>query len=296
MQRTLARTSRRLIPSPQRCVALATLVVATAAQARDTLAELEATMMAEKVWSAAATCAGVSATATRPPRNAQLDQVARLVQRGQSLEEAMQAARYHALRSSHITVTGWRSTEQIVPAVIDDICRERVRMPDAEWGVYASAPQAVIVAAVPWRAQVEDPIQAQRKVLSLTNEVRARGKQCGPQFFAPARPLARDPRLDAAALTHAIDLARRAQVSHLGSDGREPGQRSRDAGYLWRSVGENLASGYGSPVAVVEAWLNSPEHCATLMSPRFRDMGIAVVVDPDRRPGIYWVQKFGAPR
>jgi uncharacterized protein YkwD len=73
----------------------------------------------------------------------------------------------------------------------------------------------------------------------------------------------------------------------------------RRAGYLpAKAFGENLAWGqadFGSPLRTLQMWLNSPPHRANLLSPRWRDLGIAV----ERghmfgRDGVsLWVMEFG---
>ena len=244
---------------------------------------------------AAEQCVTAGQSPPKLHRSEQLDEAARLVQLGLPLGQALQSARFPALQASHLTLTGWRDVSQLVPAALPGICQEVARLPSAQWGLYAQAPQAVIVAAVPWRAQVGDAREVQREVLKLTNEARSRGRQCGERHYARARALLEDPKLHAAATEHASDLAKLGLSSHVGSDGREAGQRLRDAGYRWRSVGENIATGQPSAASVVQAWLNSPQHCANLMNPGFRHMGVAFVIDPERRPRIYWVQKFGTP-
>jgi uncharacterized protein YkwD len=49
------------------------------------------------------------------------------------------------------------------------------------------------------------------------------------------------------------------------------------AGYPWGSAGENIASGYLTPRAVVARWMASLEHCRNILSPTFRDVGIGEV-------------------
>jgi uncharacterized protein YkwD len=46
----------------------------------------------------------------------------------------------------------------------------------------------------------------------------------------------------------------------------------------------------------VSAWLDSPGHCATLMSPLYAETGIAFALAPGKNPAIYWTQVFAAPR
>ncbi len=245
---------------------------------------------------AAAQCVGPDNVPPQLLRSERLDETARLVQLGLPLGQALQSARFSAVRASHFTLTGWRQISQLVPAALPNICREIALSPTAQWGLHLAPRQAVIVAAIPWQAQVRDAREAQREVLALTNEARSRGWRCGERYFPRAVALSEDPRLQSAAFAHASDLASLGTSGHRGSDGREASQRLRAAGYPWRSVGENIATGQPSPGSVVQAWLDSPQHCANLMNPRFRHMGVAFVVDPERQPRIYWVQKFGTPR
>jgi uncharacterized protein YkwD len=73
----------------------------------------------------------------------------------------------------------------------------------------------------------------------------------------------------------------------------------RRAGYLpARALGENLAWGQaelGSPLETLAGWLESPSHRANLLSPRWRDLGIAV--QQGRMFGLddvsLWVMEFG---
>jgi len=55
--------------------------------------------------------------------------------------------------------------------------------------------------------------------------------------------------------------------------------------------GENLARGYSSANAAVEAWMNSPTHKANIMNAGYKTMAIAITMGAD---GMwYWAQEFG---
>jgi uncharacterized protein YkwD len=108
--------------------------------------------------------------------------------------------------------------------------------------------------------------------------------------------LALNATLTSAAAAHALDMAVHHKLDHDGSDGSSSGERVTRAGYAWRAVGENIASGQKDADAVVAAWLASPGHCATLMGPYFAAMGVAFAYAPGANPGIYWAQEFAAPR
>jgi uncharacterized protein YkwD len=98
------------------------------------------------------------------------------------------------------------------------------------------------------------------------------------------------------ALAYARDMAAFGYMDHTGRDGSSPQARVTRGGYRWSEVGENLASGIMTPEEVVAGWLSSPEHCANLMDPGFRQMGVAFAVNPRDERGVYWAMEFGTPR
>jgi uncharacterized protein YkwD len=141
-----------------------------------------------------------------------------------------------------------------------------------------------------------DAAAVSRLVLALTNEARAHRRTCGWHRFPPAPPLTLSQTLTAAARAHSRDMAAHDLFSHAGSDGSSPGQRVTRAGYRWSMVGENIASGTGTPREVVAGWLASPHHCANIMTAGFRQMGVAFAVNPAGGQVIYWTEDFGTPR
>lgn len=95
-------------------------------------------------------------------------------------------------------------------------------------------------------------------------------------------PLAVSGKLNRAARVHAADMVAHRFLSHTGSDGSQPLQRAKRAGYLRHvrsyAIGENLADGYGvagTPASMVDAWMASPEHRANILDPQFRQIGTA---------------------
>ena len=133
-----------------------------------------------------------------------------------------------------------------------------------------------------------------QQVLALTNAARAAARTCG-SVSAPAVPaLSLSSQLTAASQAHASDMANLNYFSHTSQDGRTFDQRISAAGYLWSSVGENIAAGQPTPEAVVAGWLSSPGHCTNLMSARFTQMGLGYAAGGSY--GAYWVQDFGKPR
>ncbi|MFN0012916.1 MAG: CAP domain-containing protein [Saprospiraceae bacterium] len=132
-----------------------------------------------------------------------------------------------------------------------------------------------------------DPSAAEA-VLDAVNNLRAAGCKCPDgKRYRPAPPLRLDERLGKAAQAHADDMFLRKYFSHRGRDGSETSDRVERTGYRWVTVGENIAKGYPTAEAVVQAWRTSADHCSNLMEPGFRDMGLG-------KKGPYWVQNFGA--
>ena len=136
-------------------------------------------------------------------------------------------------------------------------------------------------------------------MLDTVNAVRASARQCGANGSFPAvPPLAWSCALESAALTHSTDMANNNFFSHTGSNGQSVGSRATQAGYVWSTVGENIAAGgsLSSVAAVVQAWVNSPGHCENLMRSSFTELGASKYSNNTSTYGVYWTQVFGRPR
>jgi len=114
--------------------------------------------------------------------------------------------------------------------------------------------------------------------LTRINQYRAAGATCGTRgSFAPALALAWSDKLAQAADGHSQDMAAKNYFSHPSADGRTVGNRIDATGYLWSSYGENIAAGYSTVNAVIDAWMTSDGHCANVMAPHFTEVGLACV-------------------
>ncbi len=105
--------------------------------------------------------------------------------------------------------------------------------------------------------------------------------------------LHRSPRLDQAAFAHAQDLARTGVLAHTGSDGTDCFTRIHDYYPFDTWLGENLAQGYSSGLAVLDAWRASSGHNANLLNPAFHAVGLACVAQSENPAGWFWVADFG---
>ncbi len=135
-------------------------------------------------------------------------------------------------------------------------------------------------------------------VLQRLNATRTGGAVCHrPGTPTRAAPLAWNPRLAAVAAAQAQDMARVEQMSHRDSRNRDLGERLDAMGYRFSAAAENVAVGYASFDAVVDAWLDSEAHCANLMSAKVAELGLACSDGhaDDSGTGRYWTLVLGAP-
>ena len=70
-------------------------------------------------------------------------------------------------------------------------------------------------------------------------------------------------------------MATRRIMSHTGGDGSSMSQRVGRESYAWSGLGENVSMGYDTVPAGLAGWMKSPGHCANMMSPNFREVGVA---------------------
>ncbi len=105
--------------------------------------------------------------------------------------------------------------------------------------------------------------------------------------------LAWDDLLFVAARAHSDDMATYDYFSHTSLDGRTPAERITAAGYAWNACGENIAAGYATPEAAMQAWMNSSGHRANILSTTFCDLGVGYAYVPESSYQHYWTQDFG---
>ncbi|MCF6243888.1 MAG: CAP domain-containing protein [Sulfurovum sp.] len=148
--------------------------------------------------------------------------------------------------------------------------------------------------------------------LEAINNARAKQQNCGKEGIKKAvNSLVWSDELYAAAYEHSEDLAESNTFSHDGSGtssdwtaevknlGRESilKERIENNGYSsWKTIGENITGGTNQDLAqeAVDAWLKSDGHCANLMNPAYKDVGMAHVEKEGTRYTHYWTQNFGA--
>ncbi len=116
------------------------------------------------------------------------------------------------------------------------------------------------------------------KVVELVNQYRTQ---------AGLEPLVMDTYLLNTAMVRAKEIT--VLFSHTRPDGTDCFTAFPD--HFYGMSGENIAMGYKSPEAVVEAWMNSPGHRANIMDSDFVSIGVGCYTYNGR---LYWVQSFSS--
>jgi uncharacterized protein YkwD len=90
-------------------------------------------------------------------------------------------------------------------------------------------------------------------------------------------PLSQDPRLVAVANDRMHDMEDLGYWAHVAPDGRTPFLIYALRGYSYAHAGENLARGFETTSLLISSWMESRGHRANIMSPIYRDCGVAVI-------------------
>jgi len=108
-------------------------------------------------------------------------------------------------------------------------------------------------------------------------------------------PLKLQPALTEAARAHSRDLAKWDRISHFGSDGSNPWDRVKRAGYNAKIAAENVGTGQVSVEEVLKGWQASPGHNRNLLLADAEHMGIALVQDTKTEFKTFWTLVIGSP-
>ncbi len=108
------------------------------------------------------------------------------------------------------------------------------------------------------------------------------------------RPLKLNTALTEAAKAHSKDLAKWDRISHYGSDGSNPWDRVKRAGYNAKVAAENVGTGQATIDEVMKGWQASPGHNKNLLLADAQEMGIALVQDPRTEFKTFWTLVVGS--
>lgn len=109
------------------------------------------------------------------------------------------------------------------------------------------------------------------------------------------RPLKLQASLTEAARVHSRDLAKWDRISHYGSDGSNPWDRVKRAGYNAKLAAENVGTGQANIEEVMKGWQASPGHNKNLLLADAEHMGIALVQDTKTEFKTFWTLVVGSP-
>lgn len=87
-------------------------------------------------------------------------------------------------------------------------------------------------------------------------------------------------------------------ATHQFTHGSNFSARISAAGYDWSVAGENIATGYRTAEAVVQAWMASPGHCRNILDPDYGAVGTGIVdaaISPYSSHPASWTQDFALP-
>ncbi len=74
----------------------------------------------------------------------------------------------------------------------------------------------------------------------------------------------------------ASDMFKYNYWSHVSPSGKTPWIFFDEVGYKYKYAGENLAVGFNTSSAVVDAWMKSPTHKDNILNSKYKDIGISV--------------------
>ena len=116
------------------------------------------------------------------------------------------------------------------------------------------------------------------EVIRLVNEIRQKNG---------LTPLIQDWQLSRVARYKSQDMRDLGYFSHISPIYGSPFNMMKSFGISYKTAGENIAKGYSSPRAVVDAWMNSPGHRANILNSSYTHIGVGYVAS-----GNYWTQMF----
>ena len=106
-----------------------------------------------------------------------------------------------------------------------------------------------------------------------------------------AQPLQLSAQLDAAANTHARDMAQQQRAWNFGSDGTSPQDRAVRAGFSGIVRGENVAETFMDEFLVLQTWLDDPAARASILDPSATHLGYGWYQESNGK--LWWVQVLG---
>ena len=124
--------------------------------------------------------------------------------------------------------------------------------------------------------------KVQFRQLDTVNEIR---------IASGLSPLELSAQLNAAAITHSIDMAKQQRPCPFGSDGSSPLDRVARTGYPGSLLGENISETYENDTETLQVWMRDPDSRATILDPNARFFGLSWFQEKNGK--IWWTQLTG---
>lgn len=124
----------------------------------------------------------------------------------------------------------------------------------------------------------------EKQIVDLANAVRVRNDK---------KPLQWNDKIAGTARKHSGDMGQRGFFDHSNPDGKSPFDRMKADGIVYKTAGENIASGQTSAIFVHENWMNSEGHRANILGD-YSHLGVGVFVGGKSK--VYYTQNFFTPR
>lgn len=118
----------------------------------------------------------------------------------------------------------------------------------------------------------------EKKVVELVNEIRRDNGLSELKINTELCTVAR---------AKSQDMKDKNYFSHTSPTYGSPFDMMKTFGISYRTAGENIAMGYSTPEAVVNAWMNSEGHRANILKASYKEIGVGYVAS-----GNYWTQMF----
>ena len=118
----------------------------------------------------------------------------------------------------------------------------------------------------------------EKRVAELVNEIR---------LDYGLAPLTLNKELSNIAHIKTDDMKTNNYCEHVSPTYGSPSEMIDDFDLNYSAMGENIAYGYTTPEAVVNAWMNSPGHRANILTPYFTQIGVGYTSGVN-----YWAQMF----
>ncbi len=83
--------------------------------------------------------------------------------------------------------------------------------------------------------------------------------------------------LSKSAAAKAQDMFEHDYWAHNSPQGKTPWEFFKQSGYQYTVAGENLARDFYDTESLMKAWMKSPTHKANIISPKYQEIGLAVV-------------------